>query len=110
MSREDRGYTDPVDAAGLLGEVMLRLRGPAGAIQDVWHEIVGDALARHATPTGLVKGVLRVRCDSAVWASEIQLGEQVILERLQGHALVDGPVKRIRCDIESPAAGRRHTT
>lgn len=36
-----------------------------------WSEIVGDQIARHAEPTSLRGGVLRVRTSSPAWASEL---------------------------------------
>ena len=42
-----------------------------GAIFSRWQRIVGDAVAEHARPTSLREGVLRVKADSPVWATEI---------------------------------------
>ncbi len=42
-----------------------------GAIFSRWRHIVGDGVAAHAGPTSLREGVLRVRADSPVWATEI---------------------------------------
>lgn len=36
-----------------------------------WNHIVGDQVAAHARPSSLREGVLRVRADSPVWATEI---------------------------------------
>jgi len=43
----------------------------AGALWRRWPEIVGEDMARHAEPTSLRAGVLKVRTDSPVWATEI---------------------------------------
>ncbi len=43
-----------------------------------WREVVGDAIAEHARPTSLRRGVLRVAADSPAWATEIgYLSEQI---------------------------------
>ncbi|CAN5268378.1 hypothetical protein BH20ACT22_BH20ACT22_07340 [soil metagenome] len=42
-----------------------------GAIFSRWRRIVGDGVAAHAGPSSLREGVLRVRADSPVWATEI---------------------------------------
>ncbi|MBA2273139.1 MAG: DUF721 domain-containing protein [Actinobacteria bacterium] len=41
------------------------------AIFSRWRRIVGDGVAAHAGPSSLREGVLRVRADSPVWATEI---------------------------------------
>ncbi len=43
----------------------------AGKVWSEWDEIVGDDIAEHAEPTSLRRGVLRVRTDSPVWATEL---------------------------------------
>jgi predicted nucleic acid-binding Zn ribbon protein len=42
-----------------------------GVIFSRWPKIVGDGVAAHARPSSLRHGVLRVRADSPVWATEI---------------------------------------
>ena len=43
-----------------------------------WIEIVGPEVAKHAEPSSLRGGVLRVRTDSPAWATEISyLGEEI---------------------------------
>lgn len=43
-----------------------------------WAEIVGDQIAKHASPSSLRDGVLRVRVESPTWATEIgYLGEDI---------------------------------
>ena len=51
----------------------------AGALWARWGEIVGDAIAEHAEPTSLKRGVLRIRAISPAWATEIgYLKEHII--------------------------------
>ncbi|MGH2730341.1 MAG: DciA family protein [Actinomycetota bacterium] len=76
------GDTDPVRLGALLGGFGKRVgfENPveAGRIWRGWHEIVGSSVARHAEPTSLRRGVLRVRADSSTWATEIgYLGDEI---------------------------------
>jgi Dna[CI] antecedent, DciA len=43
----------------------------AGRIEALWRDTVGDDIAAHVTPTSLRDGVLRVRADSPIWATEV---------------------------------------
>jgi predicted nucleic acid-binding Zn ribbon protein len=67
--------SDPIkikDLLGTLGDKLgVRSAAKTGAIWQHWEEIVGSAIARHAEPTSLREGVLRVRTDSPTWATEI---------------------------------------
>jgi hypothetical protein len=56
-----------------------------------WERVVGSELARRCRPTSLKGGVLRVRMESAAWASEIRyLGEEIIerINRVVGSKVV----------------------
>jgi predicted nucleic acid-binding Zn ribbon protein len=49
-----------------------------GAVWSRWIEVVGPVIATHAQPSSLRRGVLRVRTESPVWATEIgYLSEQI---------------------------------
>lgn len=73
---------DPAPIKAVLGDVGKRL-GVESALQTGtlwrrWREIVGPEIADHAEPTSLKEGVLRVRADSAAWATEIgYLGPEI---------------------------------
>jgi predicted nucleic acid-binding Zn ribbon protein len=43
------------------------------AVQRVWRDAVGDAIAAEATPVGERDGVVTVACRSATWAQELDL-------------------------------------
>jgi hypothetical protein len=78
---KDRGDS-PFRIRDLLGDVGRRVGIPAaletGMVWARWSEIVGDAVARHAEPSSLKGGVLRVRADSPSWATEIgYLGDEI---------------------------------
>lgn len=60
-----------------------------------WNHIVGDNVAAHARPSSLREGVLRVRADSPVWATEISYLAPEIARRANEE--VDRPVvKEVR--------------
>ena len=50
----------------------------SGRLWAAWRDLVGDHIADHAEPTSLRGGVLRIRADSPVWATEVGfLGEHI---------------------------------
>lgn len=73
QSGSDRGA--PQRVRDLLGPAAARLGigDPlaAGLLWSRWGRIVGVEIASHAEPSSLRAGVLRVRADSPVWATEI---------------------------------------
>ena len=70
-----RSRRAPVPVAAAVGALADSLR-PAtglGAVQAVWAEAVGPAIAREAMPVSERAGTVTVACTSAVWAQEIGL-------------------------------------
>jgi hypothetical protein len=65
----------PVRLRTLLDPLAHRLglaeAGDLGRLWAGWQEIVGATVARHAEPSSLRAGTLRVRTDSPTWATEI---------------------------------------
>jgi predicted nucleic acid-binding Zn ribbon protein len=79
----------PLDAA--LGRALERV-APAtvlARVQACWEGVVGEAIARAATPVSERAGTLTVACESAVWAQEIELTGGELVERL--NAAMGGP-------------------
>ena len=74
-----------------------------GAVQGVWAQAAGEAVAAEATPTGEVGGVLTVTCSSAVWAQELDLMGTTLIDRLNA-ALGDDRIRSLRCQTV-PARG-----
>jgi predicted nucleic acid-binding Zn ribbon protein len=56
---------------------------PLAAAQSGWAEIVGPAIAAAAIPVSERRGELIVRCESSVWAQELDLMAPAILARLR---------------------------
>jgi len=46
---------------------------PLAATQAVWLEVVGAAIAAAAEPVAERRGEITVRCESAVWAQELEM-------------------------------------
>ncbi len=54
-----------------------------GAVQAVWAEALGERLAEVATPVSERSGTLTVECTDGVWAQELDLMQEQLLERLR---------------------------
>jgi predicted nucleic acid-binding Zn ribbon protein len=51
-------------------------------VQRCWPAAAGEAFAAQATPVGERDGVITVACGSAVWAQELDLLSERVVERL----------------------------
>ena len=66
-----------------------------GALWARWTEVVGPTIAARAQPSSLRRGVLRVRADSPVWATEIGYLSAEIQDRIN-ELLGSGLVTEVR--------------
>jgi predicted nucleic acid-binding Zn ribbon protein len=77
---------EPVELGALLDPVGRRLglesAADAGRLWSGWAEIVGSAVAGHAEPSSLRRGILRVRADCPTWATEVSY----LAEAIRGSA------------------------
>jgi predicted nucleic acid-binding Zn ribbon protein len=64
------------------------------AVQLVWSEVAGRAIAAEADPVAERDGVVTVACRSAVWAQELDLMGPQLIERL--NARLDPPISGLR--------------
>ena len=53
------------------------------AVQAAWSEALGERLAEVATPVSERAGTLTVECTDAVWAQELDLMQEQLLQRLR---------------------------
>jgi predicted nucleic acid-binding Zn ribbon protein len=53
------------------------------AVQAAWAGAVGERLAAVATPVSERAGTLTIECADAVWAQELDLMQEQLLERLR---------------------------
>lgn len=81
----------------------VRPRTPLAAVQAVWDEAAGAAIAAEAVPVGEKEGTVTVACRSATWAEQLDLLQSELLERLKS-ALPEGiEVSRLRFRVETDA-------
>jgi hypothetical protein len=69
-------------------------RPPIG--ERTWREAVGGRIADRARPVELVRGLLRVRVATSVWASELSLLSEPIVARLREKGV---PVTSLRFHV-----------
>jgi predicted nucleic acid-binding Zn ribbon protein len=76
----------PRPAAGALRAALERAapKTPLAAAQAAWAEAVGERIAAAAQPVGERDGALIVECSDPVWAEELDLMQEQLLERLRG--------------------------
>jgi predicted nucleic acid-binding Zn ribbon protein len=72
------------------------------AVQSVWDEVVGDQVAAAARPRSEAAGVLTVACADAVWAQELDLMQESLLEALRGR-LGDSAPRSLRFRVKDRA-------
>jgi predicted nucleic acid-binding Zn ribbon protein len=77
---------------------------PAGILaraQRLWPSVAGDAVAAETEPVSEREGVLTVRCESALWAQELELLGPEICARLNGALAGEGEVRELRFSASS---------
>jgi predicted nucleic acid-binding Zn ribbon protein len=80
------------------------------AVQAVWASAVGAVVAGHGTPAAERDGVLRVSCDEAGWAQEIELmGPELVsaINRAVGSEVLSALTCRTGTRSRSGRSGRR---
>jgi len=70
-------------------------------VQRVWPQVAGERFARAAEPVSERDGVLTVACESAVWAQELDLLSERVIEALN-EALGRSAVRRLRPQAAPP--------
>ncbi|MGN6557519.1 MAG: DUF721 domain-containing protein [Solirubrobacterales bacterium] len=74
---------------------------PLAAVQAAWVAAVGEQLAAKATPVSERDGTLTIECADAVWAQELDLMQESLLERLRGEVGDQAPQElRFRVNSE----------
>ena len=94
--------------AGPIGRLVAGLQ-PASVLADVqrvWPDVVGDGLARHATPTSAQDGVVHVTCQSAGWAQELTLMGAEVAGLLNAR-IGAGTIRELRCSAAPARAWLR---
>jgi predicted nucleic acid-binding Zn ribbon protein len=70
------------------------------AVQSGWAEAVGEQLAAVATPVSERAGTLTIECADGVWAQELDLMQEQLLERLRAE-LGDRAPAALRFRVDS---------
>src|SRR5688572_19364497 len=71
------------------------------AVERAWPEAVGEAIAEVSRPVAERGGVVTVACSAAVWAQEIDLMSELLVERLN-EALPRPAVTGLRVQSRPP--------
>jgi len=72
---------------------------PLAAVQAAWAETVGEGVAAAAEPVSERAGTVTVRCLDPVWAEELELMQEQLLERL-GDRLGERAPRALRFRVE----------
>jgi predicted nucleic acid-binding Zn ribbon protein len=70
-------------------------------VQRVWPQVAGERFARAAEPVSERDGVITVACESAVWAQELDLLSERVIEGLN-ETLGRPAVRRLRPQAAPP--------
>jgi predicted nucleic acid-binding Zn ribbon protein len=65
-------------------------------VQEIWERTAGPAISLAATPTAERGGVLTVTCEASVWAQELDLIADQLVERINT-ALGAAEIRELRC-------------
>jgi predicted nucleic acid-binding Zn ribbon protein len=94
----------PRPAAGAFQAALQRAapKTPLAAVQTAWSAAVGEQLAAVARPSAERSGTLTIECADAVWAQELDLMQETLLERLREELGDQAPeALRFRVNSES---------
>lgn len=97
-ARPTRGGDPPSFADLLRGRTAERpgwsVRLEGARVHEFWREIAGEQLAAHAEPVRLHGGVLVVRAESTVWATQVRYLSAQLAERANA-VLGEGQVTQV---------------
>jgi predicted nucleic acid-binding Zn ribbon protein len=92
----------PRPAAGAFQAALQQAapKTPLAAVQAAWATAVGEQLAGVATPVSERAGTLTIECADAVWTQELDLMQEVLLQRLRD-AIGDRAPQALRFRVNS---------
>jgi predicted nucleic acid-binding Zn ribbon protein len=95
--------SSPRPLAHALGALTAKIAPPTllAEVQRVWPAAVGDAFAAAGRPVSERAGVVTVACTQAVWAQELDLMSERVVEALNG-ALGRPAVRQLRVQARPP--------
>jgi predicted nucleic acid-binding Zn ribbon protein len=83
----------PRPAAGAFRTALDRVapKTPLATVQAAWANAVGEQLAAVATPVSERGGTVTIECVDTVWAQELDLMQEALLERLRAEVGEQAP-------------------
>lgn len=81
----------PAAAAFQAALQLVAPQTPLAAAQASWATAVGERLAAVAVPVAEKGGTMTIECVDAVWAQELDLMQEALLERLRGEVGEQAP-------------------
>ena len=83
MDEKEKRLTPLKDIiAALLEGADLPFNPSDARIWELWDDVVGKAIAKHAQPAWIKKGRLRVHVSDPIWLQELEFVKENIRERL----------------------------
>ncbi|HUY86042.1 MAG TPA: DUF721 domain-containing protein [Acidimicrobiales bacterium] len=88
-SYRDRQYTPGPRRLGESLSKVAKLMGVSGGVETIsvvfahWSEVVGEAVAQHATPISIKGSTLKVGVDHPSWATQLRLLSSTLLTKVQ---------------------------
>jgi predicted nucleic acid-binding Zn ribbon protein len=90
------------DAVAAVGkELGMPPPNDLAALDAAWPDVVGDAVASHASVRSVRVGVCTIEVDDAGWATQIRYAEQQVVERAAA-ACGPGVVTSVRVVVAGP--------
>jgi predicted nucleic acid-binding Zn ribbon protein len=92
----------PRPAAGAFQKALQNAapKTPLAAVQAAWNIALGEQLGAVATPISERDGTVTVECADAVWAQELDLMQETLLQRLR-EALGEQAPQALRFRVNS---------
>ena len=73
----------PLASAIAIARARAAPNTPLAAVQQAWPDVAGEPVASVSEPTGERDGIVVIRCESAVWAEELNLIQGRLLAALR---------------------------
>ena len=101
ISEPDSLLTEQLDL--LLRRLGSESTSVISGVFDDWHQLVGDAVAKHVNPIKLEAGRLLVEVDEPAWATQMRFLESEIIGKLSQHSgnTISGIDVRVKRDLRA---------
>jgi predicted nucleic acid-binding Zn ribbon protein len=83
MEEKKDSFTSLKDIiSGMLNDPSLPFNPADARIWEVWDKAVGPGISKHARPSWIRKGLLRVEVSDPIWLQELEFSAETIKEKL----------------------------